>query len=187
VTETQRYHAGVPDSGGSEAASIGITVRQATPEDEAALTELERETWLPHASPAVYRPRSFFEASRPDEVRVAILGGRIVGYVVVRSSTQLPTNAHVLAVVGLGVSSTAVRRGVAGRLLNAVEEYAFASKVERLTLRVLAVNEPARALYEKHGYRIEGVLRGEFRLPVGRGGTVVPVDDVLMAKTLGTT
>jgi len=51
--------------------------------------------------------------------------------------------------------------------LDAAEERAVARHVERLTLHVLGSNAPARALYEKHGYRIEGVLRGEFRLPVG--------------------
>jgi len=49
---------------------------------------------------------------------------------------------------------------------------------------VLAVNSAARALYERHGYQTEGVLRGEFRLPVGSGGEVVLVDDVLMAKAI---
>jgi RimJ/RimL family protein N-acetyltransferase len=57
-------------------------------------------------------------------------------------------------------------------------------KVERLTLRVLSVNSAARALYERHGYQTEGVLRGEFRLPVGSGSEVVLVDDVLMAKAI---
>jgi RimJ/RimL family protein N-acetyltransferase len=46
------------------------------------------------------------------------------------------------------------------------------------------VNSAARALYERHGYQTEGVLRDEFRLPVGPGGEVVLVDDVLMAKAI---
>jgi RimJ/RimL family protein N-acetyltransferase len=53
-----------------------------------------------------------------------------------------------------------------------------------VTLRVLGVNAPARALYERAGYRVEGVLEGEFRLPIGPDGAVIPVDDVLMAKTV---
>jgi RimJ/RimL family protein N-acetyltransferase len=57
-------------------------------------------------------------------------------------------------------------------------------KIECLTLRVLAVNTAARALYERHGYQTEGELRGEFRLPVGPARAVVLVDDVLMAKTI---
>ena len=71
---------------------------------------------------------------------------------------------------------------MASGLLEAAETYASERKVERLTLRVLSVNSAARALYERHGYQTEGVLRDEFRLPVGPGGEVVLVDDVLMAK-----
>jgi RimJ/RimL family protein N-acetyltransferase len=62
--------------------------------------------------------------------------------------------------------------------------YAAERKIQRLTLRVLSVNRAARALYERHGYEVEGELRGEFHLPVGPAGRVAPVDDVLMAKTI---
>jgi hypothetical protein len=48
------------------------------------------------------------------------------------------------------------------------------------------VNTAARALYEGYGYETEGELRGEFRLPLGPGGAMVQVDDVLMAKTIET-
>jgi len=186
VSETQRPGAAPRRFGPWNAPSVGI-IRPATPQDEAALVEIESETWLPHVSPAPHRVRAFFEANHPDDVLVAVIDGRVVGYVVVRPATPLSSNAHVLKVAGLGVRSTTVRQGVAGGLLDAAEERAVARHIERLTLHVLAINAPARALYEKHGYRIEGVLRGEFRLPVGPNGTVIPVDDVLMAKTLAAT
>jgi ribosomal protein S18 acetylase RimI-like enzyme len=76
------------------------------------------------------------------------------------------------------------RKGVASALLEAAEIYASERKIERLTLRVLAVNTAARRLYERHGYQTEGELRGEFRLPLGPAGAVMLVDDVLMAKTI---
>jgi ribosomal protein S18 acetylase RimI-like enzyme len=82
------------------------------------------------------------------------------------------------------VTPSAQRKGVATALLGAAETYASERKVERLTLRVLSVNTAALALYEREGYEIEGELRGEFRLPVGPGGAVVQVDDVLLAKTI---
>ena len=44
------------------------------------------------------------------------------------------------------------------------------------SLRVLGENDAARRLYERAGYEVEGVLRGEFHLD-GRD-----VDDVLMAR-----
>jgi len=163
---------------------VPVTIRPATAADDAALAELERATRLPTVSPAEYQPRPFFGSTRPDEVLVADLDGRVVGYVEVRPPTPLPSNAHVLAVEGLAVSADVRGQGIAQRLLAAVEERAHERSAERVTLRVLAPNAPARALYEKLGYRVEGVLVGEFRLPVGPGGAVQPVDDILMAKPL---
>lgn len=163
-----------------------VTVRPAERGDEAALTEIDRDTWGPRVSPAEYRDRSFFASTSPDEVIVACLADEVVGYVQVRPPTPLTSNAHVLTVDGLGVSPAAQRRGVAARLLEAVDDRAAERGAAKVTLRVLAVNAGARALYERHGYVVEGVLRGEFRLPVGPDGAVVDVDDVLMAKTVGT-
>src|SRR2546430_6064790 len=85
-------------------------------------------------------------------------------------------------VTGLGVSPSA--KGSGQRAPRSRRDLPSERKVERLTLRVLSVNTAARALYERHGDQTEGVLRGEFRLPVGPGGAVVPVDDVLMAKAI---
>jgi ribosomal protein S18 acetylase RimI-like enzyme len=152
--------------------------------DEAALTRIEQETWLPHVSPSAYQSRPFFENARPEEVLVAVLDADVAGYLCLRPPTPLESNAHVLMVTGLGVAPSARRKGVAGELLEAAETYAAERKIERLTLRVLSVNTAARALYQRHGYQTEGELRGEFRLPVGPGGSVVLVDDVLMAKTI---
>jgi ribosomal protein S18 acetylase RimI-like enzyme len=163
---------------------VSIVVRPAELSDEAALTRIEQETWLPHVTPSVYRSRPFFENARPEEVLVAEVDGEVAGYLCLRPATPLASNAHVLMVTGLGVAPSAQRRGVAAGLLEAAETYASERNVERLTLRVLSVNTAARALYERHGYQSEGKLRGEFRLPVGPGGEVVPVDDVLMAKAI---
>jgi ribosomal protein S18 acetylase RimI-like enzyme len=132
----------------------------------------------------VYSSRPFFENTPPEEVLVAVLDDEVVGYLRLRPATPLTSNAHVLMVAGLGVASSAQRRGVASRLLEAAEMEASERKIQRLTLRVLAVNTAARALYARHGYQTEGQLRGEFRLPVGPGGALVLVDDVLMAKTI---
>jgi GNAT superfamily N-acetyltransferase len=108
--------------------------------DEAALTRIEQETWLPHVSPSAYRSRPFFENVRPEEVLVGVLDGEVAGYLCLQPATPLASNAHVLMVTGLGVTPSAQRRGVAGGLLEAAETYASERKVERLTLRVLSVN-----------------------------------------------
>jgi ribosomal protein S18 acetylase RimI-like enzyme len=90
----------------------------------------------------------------------------------------IPASAHVLEIKGLAVSPAHRRRGVARALLHAAIDQARAAGAERLTLRVLAHNEGARALYASCGFEVEGVLRGFFRLD-GRD-----VDDVLMTLAL---
>jgi ribosomal protein S18 acetylase RimI-like enzyme len=163
---------------------MALVIRPAEASDEADLAQIERQTWLPHVSPVAYRERPFFEGTSPEDVLVAALDEEVVGYVVLRPPTPLRSNAHVLMVSSLGVAPSAQRRGVGRALLEAAERFAVERDIERLTLRVLSVNPAARCLYERLGYETEGELRGEFRLPVGPGGAVVPVDDVLMAKTI---
>lgn len=165
-------------------AAVSIVIRPAALSDEAALTRIDEETWDPRVSPGVFVSRPFFENTRPEEVLVAVQDDEVVGYIRLRPASPLASNAHVLLVAGLSVAPSAQRRGVASRLLEAAEAYASERKIERLTLRVLSVNTAARTLYDRHGYRVEGELRDEFRLPVGAGGAVVPVDDVLMAKSI---
>ena len=163
---------------------MSIVIRPAEMTDEDALTRIERETWSLHVSPNAYTPRPFFKNARPEEVLVAVLDDEVAGFLCLRPATPLASNAHVLMIAGLGVAPSARRKGVASGLLEAAETYASERKIERLTLRVLSVNAAALALYEHRGYQTEGELRGEFRLPVGPGDAVVPVDDVLMAKTI---
>ena len=164
--------------------AMPIVIRPAELGDDAALTKIDQETWDPRVTPGPLFSRPFFDDAKLEEVTVALHDDQVVGYIRLRPASALPANAHVLLIAGLGVAPSAQRRGVASRLLEAAEAHASQRNIERLTLRVLSVNTAALALYERHGYRIEGELRGEFRLPVGEGGAIVPVDDVLMAKTI---
>ena len=79
---------------------------------------------------------------------------------------------------GIAVATPYRGRGLGRRLVDAAAAAARARGARRLTLRVLADNEGARALYESAGFVIEGVQRDEFFLD-GRY-----VDDVLMALDL---
>ncbi|MFJ7067057.1 GNAT family N-acetyltransferase [Streptomyces sp. NPDC101115] len=115
-------------------------------------------------------------ADGPESAETAASG--VVGYVRLGSPTPLAANAHVRQIQGLAVSGDARGRGVARALLRAAMARARAQGATRLTLRVLGHNTPARTLYEAEGFRVEGVLPGEFLLD----GTYV--DDVLMGRTL---
>ncbi|GAA3396395.1 GNAT family N-acetyltransferase [Streptomyces roseoviridis] len=158
-----------------------IRIREARAADEPALAELDRTTWSPlHAvTPPPEPGRPFYdERHRPEHFLVAELGGAVVGYVRVVPPTRLACNAHVRQIQGLAVDAAARGRGVARALLRAAADRARADGATRLTLRVLGHNAPARSLYESEGFRVEGVLRGEFLLDGAY------VDDILMGRPL---
>ena len=160
-----------------------IAVRPARAEDEAGLARLDGASWTPAAGfPSVMeRSRdpffSFFTDDSPPQAHlVAELDGRLAGYLRLKPVTSLPESAHVLGVAGLAVAPGDRRRGVASALLAAAEQHARARGARKLSLRVLSSNAPAMRLYERLGFRSEGILRDEFCI----GGRYV--DDVIMAK-----
>ncbi|MGJ9411911.1 GNAT family N-acetyltransferase [Aeromicrobium sp. CF4.19] len=161
-------------------------VRPARADDAAALRSVDAATWgsltSPAPAPDPAAPHPFFSGERsPDGFLVAELEGAVVGYVGLHRTIPLASHAHVLTIDGLGVLPSACGRGVGRALVEAaVAAVALAAErgARRVTLRVLAPNESARRLYERCGFEVEGVLRGEFHLE-GRD-----VDDVLMARTL---
>ncbi|MGW9305111.1 N-acetyltransferase family protein [Streptomyces cyaneofuscatus] len=164
-----------------------VSVRPALPADEEALGELDRSTWSTlHA--VVPRPRPpydpfFDERHRPEGFLVAEAetdadGKRIAGYIRLVPPTPLACNAHVRQIQGLAVAAWARGAGVGRTLLRAACAEARRQGANRITLRVLGHNTPARALYASEGFAVEGVLSGEFFLH----GSYV--DDVLMGRSL---
>jgi ribosomal protein S18 acetylase RimI-like enzyme len=156
-------------------------LRSAVPEDEEALRLIDQQTWTAAVSPAAAPGpgTAFFDdRTAPQDVLVAEIDGTVAGYVALRRPTHLPSHAHVLEVAGLAVSPLHQRLGVGEVLVRGVIDEAAARGARKLSLRVLAPNAGARRLYERCGFVLEGVLRGEFLLD----GEYV--DDVLMARHL---
>ncbi len=157
-------------------------VRGAREQDEPALQAVQRLTWAvstPSPPPPVERP--FLSAERRvvvQDVLVAEADGEVVGYLHLRAASPYPSQRHVQTVVGLGVHPERQRRGAGGALLAAAVAEAGRRGATRLTLRVLGSNATALRAYERAGFHVEGVLRGEFVLDG------VAVDDVLMARLL---
>ena len=150
-------------------------------EDGPALLALDAATWSPDVSPAPAPGRKdpfFKEGDRREDVLVAEVEGRPVGYLQLQRATRVASNAHVLQIRGLAVDPREQGGGVGRSLLEGAITEARRRGARRLTLRVLAPNAVARAAYEASGFEVEGVLRGEFLL----GGRYV--DDVLMALDL---
>lgn len=161
-----------------------IDVRPATLDDEPELRRIDLATWSPASSPSAppgdpdgYR---FFGDDRttPDQVLVAVQEGRVAGWVKL-TPHLLPSNQHVHMINGLGVDPDQQGVGVGRALVEAAVERARQQGARKVSLRVLAHNHTARRLYERCGFVVEAVLKGEFLLD-GRY-----VDDLFMARYLG--
>jgi ribosomal protein S18 acetylase RimI-like enzyme len=160
-----------------------VELRRALPADADALTDLDRSTWSSLSSPAPvpHTAWAFFDKkTKPSDVLVALVDAVLAGYVKLGSARPLEASDHVCTIIGLAVGVEYRRRGVGRELLRAAAEEARRRGARRLTLRVLAPNEPARRLYESAGFVVEGVQRQEFLIE----GEYV--DDVLMALDLTT-
>jgi len=157
-----------------------VTVRAARPEDEDRLLEIDRATWGPMTGPAPAPSLGpfFNERTLPENVLVAEVDGRVVGWGKIEHPTPLPASDHVWHVTGLAVDPEYEGRGAGRALVEALVEEARSRGGRRITLRVFAPNERARRLYERCGFEVEGVMREEFYV----GGEYT--DDVLMARTL---
>jgi GNAT superfamily N-acetyltransferase len=141
---------------------------------EADVRPLVEELWLPFAremEPVAERNRLADDldlvaagvehrADRLDDDEaatwVALDGGDLVGYAAasVESSAPVFAAGDRLHVGELYVREPYRGEGVAGNLLDRVEETAAARGCERVTLDVDVGNERARAFYEKRGFAV---------------------------------
>lgn len=157
-------------------------IRTARLDDDAALAGIDRATWSPQVTPALAPRdgRTFFTAdASPDEVFVAEVDGRLVGFVWVGQQVSLPSHDHVLDLKCVAVHPDHQGTGLGRLLVEAAVDGARTRGARNLALRVLGSNTRARVSYESCGFVVEGVFRDEFCLQ-GRD-----VDDVLMAHRLG--
>lgn len=159
-----------------------LTIRPAREEDGPTLLAIDYATMTTTVSPApIPEPedKPFFTENRgPESYLVAEVDGVVSGYATLHQTIPLPSHTHVLEINGLAVAPAAQGHGVGRQLVESAVETAAKQGVTKVTLRVLGTNAGARRLYERCGFVVEGVLKGEFILD-GH-----PVDDVLMARHL---
>ena len=163
----------------------GFHIRYAEPGDAAALVELARavgseaEGWLitNGAWRSASDERRYLRAIRRSShaaVLVAEAPDGVVGRLSIARDPH-PASTHV-ADLGLMVARDFRRRGVGRALMEAAEDWARDVGVAKIELHVFPYNLGAIALYERLGYRREGLRLRHYR----RGRDLV--DAVLMAK-----
>jgi ribosomal protein S18 acetylase RimI-like enzyme len=160
-----------------------LRIRTAVAADDEALRRIDATAWDSSSTfPSVLATtddKPFFdEGHQPEDHLVADLDGKVAGYVRLRPGTPLPESSHVVQVNGIAVDAAARRKGVAAALLAAAEQRARDQGASKITLRVFGTNAAARRVYERAGYVVEGILRGEFRIDG------VDIDDYNLARYL---
>lgn len=152
----------VGDDGGVTANRLGV--RRAVEADDAVLLHIDQTSWDASSGFPSYQEiirDSFFARSGPEAHLVAEYDGQVVGYVRLQDKYTFPEGEGVLAINGIAATAEARRRGA-----------------RKISLHVHSTNTPARRLYERHGYVLEGTHAREFLIE----GTYT--DALTMAKLL---
>lgn len=146
--------------------------------DVPAILAMEELSWDETNTPAGKYQKPTVEefiASNPfEKYLVGVIGEKIVGAMQYTSNHSSAAGQFVRA-LDLVIHPEMRRQGYGLQMLEAVKRYAKETGVKKLTLRVLATNPKAIALYQKAGFHEEGRLVQEFYL------NNQFVDDILMA------
>ena len=130
-----------------------VTIRNARPADIPAITALEAACF-----PADPWPERFFVQAL-DGVLAAVEGQTLIGYAVLSSVLDEGSLDNI------AVSPEYRRRGTADALVAAAEDWGRARELAFITLEVRAGNEPAIALYKKHGFASVGRRTNYYEKP----------------------
>jgi [ribosomal protein S18]-alanine N-acetyltransferase len=132
-----------------------VVLRSYEPHDFATLYKLDQSCFPPGIAYSKTVLRYFLAQARA-ECFVAADENKIVGFILTEENPPL---AHI---VTLDVSEAHRRRGI-GSLLLCESERNFALRgVRTVLLETATSNEPAVAFWQRHGYRIEAVLKNYY-------------------------
>ena len=93
---------------------------------------------------------------------LALLDGEVVGWCDV---LPIPGEARAhIGTLGIGLLPSARNQGIGAKLLQKTIETAWTKGLTRIELTVRTDNTRAKALYERFGFEVEGLLRRSFRV-----------------------
>lgn len=156
-----------------------VALRTAGSSDADAPEDLERQAWNDRCSPQPDYGGPVFGRRIPfEDVIVATLEGKLLGYVAVGRRTPFVSNAHIGVVRAIVVRADCQRQGVGKRLLAEAENEARRRGFVALRLTVMASNLQALALYRASGWVELGRYPNEFRV------ADVYIDDIVLGRSL---
>ena len=149
-----------------------ITVRQAVFSDLVELTELFNQYRVFQGKESDLSAARAFLQARFDHgdsvVFIAIESSLPLGFAQLYPSYSSTSLARVFILNDLFVHEMGRRKGVASRLLAALEGYAWAQGAARVTLNVATANQAGQALYEAQGWSKDTQFHMYHRYPAGR-------------------
>ena len=99
---------------------------------------------------------------KTSNILLCIVNGEFAGYALIKGNNSSRTK-HVAA-LRIGVVEAFQSIGIGSALLNQAEQWCLSHQIERLEASILAHNEKAKSLFEKHNYTCEGVRKSSFKL-----------------------
>ena len=99
---------------------------------------------------------------KTSNILLCIVNGEFAGYILIKGNTSSRTK-HV-ASLRIGVATSFQHIGIGSALLTQAEQWCRNHQIERLEANILAHNEKAKSLFEKHNYISEGVRKSSFKL-----------------------
>lgn len=149
----------------------GFVIRRLGPADAAAYREIRLEGLerhpeafgSTHADEAKLSPEDFVRRVVEVPTFAAERDGRLLGLagLAIESSTK---RRHRGTLIRMYVRPEARGTGAADALVEAVLDHARAEGLDAVLLAVITEAEPARRLYERHGFKVYGVEPGALRI-----------------------
>ncbi len=99
---------------------------------------------------------------KTSNILLCIVDGDFAGYALIQGNISSRTK-HV-ASLRIGVVSSFQSMGIGSALLTQAEQWCQNHQITRLEANILAHNEKAKSLFEKHNYTCEGVRKSSFKL-----------------------
>ena len=134
---------------------MSITVRQSDPKDFPALFKLDQKCFPPGIAYSKTMLRHFLTQPGAESL-VAVDDKTIVGFLLTEENPPL---GHVMT---LDVAEPYRRKGIGSLLLQESEANMHFRGVRTMLLETATTNEAGVAFWQRHGYRIEAVLKNYY-------------------------